>query len=254
MEIFGKYADFYDAYYAGKNYDAEVEFALKLASIHSIIPEHVLDIGCGTGGHVISFAKRGVKVHGFDLSEKMIGIARQKIVSSNVEGKADVSVGSAAAYRDGKTYELVVSMFAVMGYLITNEDFLSGIRTAQAHLRKDGLFIFDVWFGPAVLSKQPSTRVQEFTQEGKQVIRIVRPHLDIVKQIVTVQYDLMKYEGDHIIEIVNETHHMRYFFVQELKFFLKQAGLELISAHPFLVEGKEPTVDDWNISVVARKG
>jgi hypothetical protein len=47
---------------------------------------------------------------------------------------------------------------------------------------------------------------------------------------------------------------MRYFFVQELKFFLEQAGLELISVHPFLVEGKEPTVDDWNISVVARKG
>jgi len=49
-------------------------------------------------------------------------------------------------------------MFAVMGYQIANEDIMSAFKTASKHLEKNGLFIFDAWFGPAVLSQKPSER------------------------------------------------------------------------------------------------
>ena len=161
MKIFKKYADFYDSYYIDKDYESEANFVLDLAKQTSTPPPRtVLDIGCGTGGHLIPFAKKGLKVTGFDLSEAMINQARKKIKNSNI--KAKVKVDDARTYRDGKKYELVVAMFAVIGYLISNENFLAGLKTAMIHLSENGFFIFDVWFGPAVLHQMPETRIQEF--------------------------------------------------------------------------------------------
>lgn len=161
MKVFDKYADFYDSYYRNKDYNNEVKFVLDLVKQNSTPPPStVLDIGCGTGGHLIPFARKGLKVTGFDLSEAMINQARKKIRKANI--KANVKISDVRNYQDGMKYDLVVAMFAVMGYLTSNEDFLSGLKTAYIHLNDNGLFIFDIWFGPAVLHQMPETRIQEF--------------------------------------------------------------------------------------------
>ena len=252
MKVFDKYADFYDTYYRSKDYNAEVNFVLDLAKQNSTPPPRtVLDIGCGTGGHLIPFAKKGIKVTGFDLSEAMTNKAKEKLRKTNF--KANVQVGDARTYLDGKKYDLVVAMFAVMGYLTSNEDFLAGLKTAIIHLNENGLFIFDVWFGPAVLHQMPETRIQEFEKDVLRTIRLVRPELDVIKQIVTINYVIIKFKDDKVVEEVKETHKMRYFFIQELKFLLGNAGLKLIKICPFMDSSRQPTIDDWNISIVAKR-
>ena len=252
MKNFEKYADFYDVYYKNKDYETEVNFVLDLAKQNSTPPPRtVLDIGCGTGGHLIPFAKKGLNVTGFDLSETMINQAMEKIKKANI--KAAVEVGDAKNYRDGKKYDLIVAMFAVMGYLISNEDFLSGLETAKVHLNDNGLFIFDVWFGPAVLHQIPETRIQEFEKEGLRTIRLVRPEHDVIKQIVTINYDILEFKDEKTVEEVKESHKMRYFFIQELKFLLENAGLKLIKVCPFMDSSRQPTINDWNITIVAKK-
>ncbi|MHA1381462.1 MAG: class I SAM-dependent DNA methyltransferase, partial [Candidatus Helarchaeota archaeon] len=134
MKVFEGYARFYDTYYKNKDYNAEVDFVLNLAKKNSIFPHTILDVGCGTGGHLIPFVKKGLNVSGFDLSEEMINQAKQKIKKTNIA--ANVKVDDARTYRDGKKYDLVVSMFAVMGYLISNEDFLAALKTVRIHLNK----------------------------------------------------------------------------------------------------------------------
>lgn len=252
MKLFEKYADFYDSYYRNKDYNAEVNFVLDLANQNSTPPHRtILDMGCGTGGHLIPFAKKGLKVTGFDLSEAMIYKAKEKITKADI--KAKVQVDDARTYRDGKKYNLVVSMFAVMGYLTSNEDFLAGLKTAMIHLNGDGIFIFDVWFGPAVLHQMPETRIQKFEKDGLQTLRLVRPELDVIKQIVTINYEILEFKDERTVEVVNESHKMRYFFIQELKFLLENAGLKLIKVCPFMDSSRQPTIDDWNISIVAKK-
>jgi len=251
MNVFDKYADFYDSYYRNKDYNAEVDFVLDLAKQNSIPPCTVLDIGCGTGGHLIPFAKKGLKVTGFDLSEAMINQAKKKIRKANI--KANVKIGDARNYRDGEKYDLVVAMFAVMGYLTSNEDFISGLKTAKIHLNENGLFIFDVWFGPAVLHQKPETRIQEFERDGLRIIRLVRPELDVIKQIVTINYEILEFKDKRTVEVVKESHKMRYFFIQELKFLLENAGLKLIKVCPVMDSSRQPTIDDWNISIDRKK-
>lgn len=253
MTIFREYASFYDLYYEKKDYEKEVDFVLALAKRYGVgNPGSVLDIGCGTGNHVIPFSRRGHDVRGIDLSENMIAIARGKIAAAGVGARAQVEIGNATTYRGNRKYDLVTSMFAVMGYLGSNEDFMAGLRTARAHLDPGGVFIFDAWFGPAVLHAQPETRIQEFAKDGKKILRLVRPQLDVVHQWVSVDYRILVFEKGACSGEIRETHRMRYFFAQELKFFLEAAGFELLEICPFLEAGAAVSLETWNIAVAAR--
>lgn len=253
MKTFDKWAEYYDIYYADKNYKIEVDFLLSLASKYGQgNPKSILDIGCGTGGHLIFLCKKGIKVKGFDLSEKMIKLAKQKIAKAGFGANAKVDVGNAVSYRCRKKYDLVISMFSVMGYLTSNEEFLAGLKTARVHLNERGLFIFDVWFGPAVLNNLPETRIQEFTIKGLKTFRLVRPKLDVLHQVVIIDYDILTFDGKMLAKKVRERHRMRYFFAQELKFILENAGFCLLKICPFLNSSINPSIDDWNISVVAK--
>ncbi len=40
--------------------------------------DRVLDVGCGTGRHAIELARRGIDVHGVDISQRFIDIARTR--------------------------------------------------------------------------------------------------------------------------------------------------------------------------------
>jgi SAM-dependent methyltransferase len=250
--VFDEYARFYDNLYHLKDYGKEVDYVLAL--VHKAgnpRPKSVLDIGCGTAKHVIPFAQRGMETVGFDLSSRMVEAARANIKDAGVN--AHVNVGDALTYRDKKKYDLVVSMFAVMGYLNANEDFLKGLETARVHMHTESLFIFDVWFGPAVLHQKPEVRVQEHTAGDQNTMRIVRPEINICNQTVTVAYDVMKFNDEKkVIEEAHEKHTMRYFFAQEMKLFLTIAGLEMIGIYPFMDTDKEPTENDWNIAIVSK--
>ena len=250
-KVFEEYARFYDDFYKEKDYAKEVDYVVSLAGkVAKTIPTSVLDMGCGTGKHIVPFVRKGLKAAGFDFSATMVGYAQKNLEREGI--RASINQGDARTYRDGKKYDLVVSMFAVLGYLTTNEDFLKGLETARAHMHSDSTFIFDVWFGPAVLRQLPETRVQEFKTEGLKTIRIAKPLIDVVRQSVTVEYHIMKLDGTAIVQEAIESHTMRYFIAQELSLFLGNAGLILDRIHPFMDADKSPTIDDWNITVVAK--
>ena len=50
-----------------------------------ITTDRVLDIGCGTGELAVMLAAQGVCVDGFDINSKMIEIARERIMTENLE-------------------------------------------------------------------------------------------------------------------------------------------------------------------------
>lgn len=246
--IFTDYARYYDIYYENKDYAAEIDFVLNIAAEFGVKPGAVLDMGCGTGRHLTELAKRGFKGRGFDNSSEMLERAKARL------NFADISIeeGDLRSYRTSQRYDLVLGMFAVMGYLERNEDLLAGFRTAREHLLPDGLFIFDVWFGPAVLAQQPEERVHKYEKNGRSLVRKVYPTLDVVAQVVTVRYEIISKREDGIEELYMEEHRMRFMFVQECKMVLKMAGLELIHYCPFMEIDGRLTQETWNVTFLAR--
>ena len=246
--VFSDYAHFYDLYYAEKDYAREVDFVLELASRFGAIPSNVLDMGCGTGRHMEEFIKRDIKCDGFDISPEMLTHARQRLVGKDVM----IEEGDITSFENGKKYDLVIAMFAVMGYLIENEQLLSGLRTALKHMRPNGLFIFDGWFGPAVLDQKPEERCHEYDDEKGRVERKVVPRLDPVKQTVTINYEVNLIRDGETVKKISEEHIMRFMFIQEMAIAMENAGLELIYYCPFMAPDREITTADWNIAFVAR--
>ena len=79
MTVFStSYANQYDAMYGDKDYVAECNLVAAAAREHGVALDRVLDIGCGTGGHSLEWAGRGVRCVGVDMSSAMIAIAEEK--------------------------------------------------------------------------------------------------------------------------------------------------------------------------------
>lgn len=246
MGVFEDYARHYDTFYREKDYAAETAFVLDLAARRGVRPLSVLDMGCGTARHVEEFIKAGLRVDGFDRSPTMLEQGRRRTTGY----ACDLWEGDLTTFSNGRTYDLVVSMFAVMGYLTDNDAMMAGLRTARRHLHPGGLFVFDGWFGPAVLAEKPVPRRHEYKDDqGRQVVRAAEPVLDVVAECVTVNY---RVTVDGAGEPVEESHRMRFFFVQETRMALAQAGFRLEAACPFMEPDATLTDRTWNVSFVAR--
>jgi len=250
MDAFGDYARCYDGIYQSKNYKAECDFLGEIFKTFAHGPIHcILDLGCGTGGHAIPLAQRSYSVTGVDLSERMVEKARAKAA------KAGLSItfrqGDIQCLKLGQTFDVVIAMFAVISYQITNVDLAVALKTARRHLNSGGLFIFDVWYGPAVLTERPSDRLKIVETNGERLIRFAKPVLDVVKQTVQVNYKVLRLKGSQVLDEVDESHLMRFLFPQEITHYLEIEGFRMLHLCPFMELDRELTERDWNVSIVA---
>ena len=142
-------------------------------------------------------------------------------------------------------------MFAVMSYMTTNTDLLSVFSTARRHLRLGGLFIFDAWFGPAVLRDRPSDRYKIVHHEDDDIIRFVHSDLDLLAHTVKVQYKVLCIREKQVIKDVTETHLMRFLFSQEIIGFLDNTNFKLCKFSPFLKLDNVLDDSNWSMAVIA---
>jgi SAM-dependent methyltransferase len=230
MSVFDHYARYYDLLYKDKDYVGEARFVHEQLLKYGCHAECLLELGCGTGKHAVEFAKLGWSVTGYDFSEIMVEQARFRIDEQRPEiaGKLKYNVGDVRTIRDGKTYDAVVSLFHVMSYQTTNKDLQEAFATAAAHLEPGGLFLFDFWYGPAVLSDPPVVRVKRLEDERIQVTRLAEPKCNVNKNQVTVNYQVFikDKETSNYSEIC-ESHPMRYLFLPEMELLLNRTNFQL---------------------------
>lgn len=252
MTVFGSaYANQYDELSRDKNYRAECELVERIFRQHGDAQIHrVIDFGCGTGSHSILLAQRGYSVTGVDLSESMLNLARQKSARAGVD--ITWMHGDARQARAGEDFDAALFMFAVFGYMLSNIDMMSALANARRQVRRGGLLIFDVWYGPAVLSIRPSDRVKILTIPGGQVIRTVNSQLDVRHHTCKVNYHLWRLAGNHVESESEESHLVRYFFPLELELLLSQSGFSLVSLTSFPELERPADETTWNVLGVAR--
>jgi SAM-dependent methyltransferase len=247
------YAARYDLVYAGKNYTEECDLIEAAASRYCARrPATLLDVGCGTGQHSLELQRRGFRVTGVDLSDHMLQQARAKSVELPEDRRPAWIRGDARTFDAGDKFDMVIMMFAVIGYLTTNDDVVAGLHNIRRHLKQDAIFACDFWYGPAVLTERPTERVRVLQTPNGEVIRSTSTVLDIVKHTADVTFRLWAIENRKVVSEATETHRLRYFFPQEFALLLSQSGFSLlnISAFPFI---DAPLTDrTWNAFVIAR--
>jgi SAM-dependent methyltransferase len=256
MAVFGAYSKYYNLLYRDKDYSGEVKYLQTLiARFARGEVRSLMELGCGTGNHAFLFAQEGVAVYGIDQSSDMIAEAneRQAKAGDDFKAKPEFHEGDVRDYRANRSFDAVCSLFHVISYQNSNEDLLAAFQTARAHLKPGGLFIFDVWYGPAVLSDPPAVRVKRLADEATEVTRLAEPFVHAARNIVDVNYEvIVRDRASGGVESVKETHHMRYLFTPEIEFFLKQAGFAEIVHSEEWITGEQPSFETWGVVFVAR--
>lgn len=228
MEVFQDYALYYNEFYQDKDYVAETSQIDLLLKQYGKNVKKVINYGCGTGKHDIELSKLGYHCTGIDMSPLMVNIARENCKREDL--KINFSVSDIRYYIPSAKYDAVLSLFHVISYQNRNEDILSAFAAARAALDKGGIFLFDVWYGPGVLSDKPEIRVKEIENMKYKLIRIARPIMHDKTDIVDVCYEIIIIDKKTSeTKVINEVHNMRYYFKPELEFYLSKSGFELIN-------------------------
>lgn len=250
MSVFGSYSRYYDLLYKDKDYGAEAEYVHALISQHCPGSKTILDLGCGTGRHAQLFANKGYSVTGLDRSEQMLETARAASPGSAPE----YLEGDLRDARLGRDFDVVVSLFHVMSYQTSNADLRGAFTTVREHLRPGGLFLFDCWYGPAVLTQRPQVRIQRLEDEHVSVTRLAEPTMRPNENLVDVNYHIfIEDKLSQRVDQLSETHTMRYLFVPEVELLFESAGLKLRHACEFM-SAKEPSLDTWNVMFMGTRG
>lgn len=218
-QVFGHYARYYDLLYRDKDYAAEAAYVASHIQKNNSAAKTILELGCGTGAHAEFLARLGFTVVGVDLSQTMLEQAeiRKAGLTDEIAARLTFIQGDIRTVRTGKQYDAVISLFHVMSYQTTNDDLENSFATAFTHLNSGGVFLFDFWYGSAVLLQKPEVRVKHLEDNEIKVTRIAEPVMQVNENMVDVNYTVFieeKLSGKIVRQ--EETHKMRYLFLPEL--------------------------------------
>lgn len=167
--VFGAYSRYYDLLYRDKDYAAEVAYIDGLLSCQGITGRNLLEFGSGTGKHGCLLAERGYRVTGIERSAEMVAQA------TATEGFRCQQGDICTAQLTGRTFDAVLSLFHVVSYQVKNQAVEAVFARAAEHLQPGGLFIFDVWYSPALYAQRPEVRVKRMADSTVEITRIAEP-------------------------------------------------------------------------------
>ena len=89
----------YDRYAHTKGTVQEVDHVVAALGLEP--GDRVLDVGCGTGRHAHELARRGIEVHGIDISQRFIDLARSRSTSDERTAQMESVRSSLATFERG---------------------------------------------------------------------------------------------------------------------------------------------------------
>lgn len=251
MNQFGDlYSQYYDLLYQDKNYQAEVNYIVSLIQKHLLKANSILDLGCGTGKHAELFCEQGFVVHGVDLSVDMLEIAEKR--RTGKENQLSFSHANIQDLKLNRKFDAVTSLFHVMSYQNSNQELIQAFKVAKEHLVDNGILIFDFWYGPAVLTDLPTTRVKRLENERIKVTRLAEPVIHAQENIVDVNYNVfIQDKKTREVTDKKELHKMRYLFDTELELICEQLGFDILNKFKWMSH-EPPSLESWNVVWISK--
>ncbi len=206
-------AERYDAFSADMFEPAVVEPAVNfLADLAG--EGGALELGIGTGRIALPLSKRGVRVHGIDVSPAMVARLRAKPGADDV----GVTIGDFAATKVGSTFRLAYLVFNTIMNLTTQDEQVECFRNVAAHLEPGGRFVIEVGV-PGLQRLPPGETFRAFTVSPT---RLGFDEYDIAAQILSSHH---YWVVDGQLEVFSAPY--RYVWPSELDLMARLAGMTL---------------------------
>ena len=241
------FASVYDLFMDDIPYAQWADYIEKVLDEHQVPKGLVLDLGCGTGSLSCLLDEKGYDMIGVDLSEEMLGIAKEKAIEEN----RDILYLN----QDMREFELygtvgaIVSVCDSLNYILEEEELLEVFRLVNNYLDPGGIFLFDL-----------NTRYKYEELMGENTIAENRESCSFIwendydKEKCINEYNLTIYiEGeDGRYDRWEETHFERFYETEKVIELLEKAGMEFLRVTDEFTDCP-PDTDSQRIVFLARE-
>lgn len=246
MEAYTDFADVYDTLMDNTPYKEWCERITDILRRDGIENDLVLDLGCGTGTLTELLAKEGYDMIGIDYSQEMLARAMEKREESGLQ--------ILYLLQDMREFELygtvgaIVSVCDSLNYLLEEEDVIETFRLVNNYLDPKGLFIFDF---NTVYKYKEVIGDATIAENREDCSFIWENYYHEEDEINEYEVTFFVKEGE-LFRRFEETHYQRGYTPQQMKDFLKKAGLEYVSMADSDTGG-EVTAESERIYMIARE-
>lgn len=229
---------YYDELYLSKDYQKECAFIIN----NSPNASRILDVGCGTGSHILHLSNEKNFIQGVDISESMIKRAQEKFLNFDNVKFFKGSIEDFSKLKK-EPFDLAISMFNVVNHILDPEDVCSFFEKMSINLKNNGVFIFDCYNSEAVYNDHPKKYKRTNSKYSIESTPTFNDETGFLKlrHKVTFGADSIEYDLDHVIWSQK--------FIKKIidKYFKSQ--YKVLSS-----DGKSnPTVDDYKIKFIIKK-
>ena len=173
-----------------------------------------LELGIGTGRIALPLARRGVAVHGIDLSEAMVA----KLQAKDGAEKVRVTIGDFATTAVDGSFSVAYLVYNTIMNLTTQDEQVACFRNVAAHLEPGGCFVIEVML-PDLQRLPAGETIRPFTVTES---RLGFDEYDIVAQALTSHHYAVTEEALRVNAIP-----FRYVWPSELDLMARLAGMTL---------------------------
>ena len=199
--------------------EREVEFLIR--ELRLTPGMRVLDVGCGAGYHAVPLARRGFKVVGLDLSERMLADARAAAREADVAVEWMQSDMRGLAWQGA--FDAVINMFTSFGYFPDDRDNFRVLDGMARALAPGGRLCLHVASYPFLL-RHWQTRSWSRSDSGW--YQLESSDLDLLRGVMNVRCVIVRPNGSQS-ETVNR---LRLFAPHELVEWMTRAGLHHVAS------------------------
>ena len=186
-----------------------VDFLARLAADGA-----ALELGVGTGRIALPLSRRGVPVHGIDLSPAMLA----RLAAKPGADAVGVTVGDFATARVGRTFRVAYLVFNTIMNLTSQDEQVECFRNVARHLEPGGTFVIEVGV-PDLRRLPPGETVRAFTVSPD---RLGFDEYDVAAQIL---YSHHYWARDGKLEVFSAP--FRFVWPSELDLMARLAGMRL---------------------------
>jgi len=126
-----------------------LQSAINVFKVHEI--KSVIDLGCGSGRHLVPLAEQGFEVQGIDFSPSAVDLAQKWLIERGLEGRASVADihEEVKAFKDA-SIDAAIAVDSL--HYQSSEEFIDTLHEVNRMLKTGGLLFLVV---PSKLADDP---------------------------------------------------------------------------------------------------
>jgi ubiquinone/menaquinone biosynthesis C-methylase UbiE len=232
---YGDIAAFYDMIYG-----TDIDYEAEADGIYNIVQPspatRMLDVGCGTGSHLLHLARRGCLGTGIDISQPMLRRGRQK---AEAEGLALTFVrGDMIALDSLRFQQRFYAAFScyALGLESGFAEFEGTIRGVYPLLRERGRLVFNLMNAVCGFfdTSAPDVSFDACRSDGKKAVWFYQTVTQGDRQQLTAVYLL---DGGGGVELVTHRLAISLFTLEQAREILLRCGFDIVAVYGSLTGG-----------------